>query len=145
MTVVPSISIPTKFITSRPNEGFRRTSFYSVRTRRRSEEVVFAPFRICWRLVAGILVYKMEATLSRLITAVHILHHQKILDEQGHISVRNPYDASTFFTSTVPAILVSSKNDIHQWHVGDCSPVATPYSGCQVVEVVPEFSEHYID
>jgi ribulose-5-phosphate 4-epimerase/fuculose-1-phosphate aldolase len=87
----------------------------------------------------------MEATLSRLITAIHILHQQNILDEHGHVSVRNPHDPSTFFTSNVPAILVSSKNDPHQWHVRDCSPVAIPYNGCQAVQTVPEFSEHYID
>ncbi|KEF54993.1 uncharacterized protein A1O9_08645 [Exophiala aquamarina CBS 119918] len=87
----------------------------------------------------------MEPTLSRLITAAHILHQQQILDEQGHISVRNPHDPSTFFTSNVPAILVSSKNDLHQWHVRDCSPVTNPYNGCQAVQTVPELSEHHID
>jgi ribulose-5-phosphate 4-epimerase/fuculose-1-phosphate aldolase len=87
----------------------------------------------------------MEETLSRLITAFHILHQHQLLDEQGHISVRNPRDPSTFFTSNLPAILVSSKNDLNQWNVVDGSPVSVPYSGCQVVHTVSELSEHYID
>lgn len=87
----------------------------------------------------------MEETLSRLITASHILHQHQILDEKGHISVRNPHDPSTFFISHVPAILVCSTNDLSQWHVRDSSPVAAPYGGCQTVQTVAEFSEHYID
>ena len=86
----------------------------------------------------------LDETLSRLITAFHILHQHGILDEHGHISVRNPYDPSTFFTSNVPAILISSKSDLNQWNVSDGSPVAIPYNGCQAVQVVPETSEHYI-
>lgn len=87
----------------------------------------------------------MEETLSRLITAIHILHQHQILDERGHISVRNPQDPSTFFISNVPAILVCSKNDLSQWHVIDSSPVAVPYDGCQTVQTAAELSEHFID
>jgi ribulose-5-phosphate 4-epimerase/fuculose-1-phosphate aldolase len=85
----------------------------------------------------------LDETLSRLVTAFHILHQHGVLDEHGHISIRNPYNPSTFFTSNVPAILVSSKSDLTQWNV-DGSPVVVPYSGCQTVQVVPPTSEHYI-
>jgi ribulose-5-phosphate 4-epimerase/fuculose-1-phosphate aldolase len=86
----------------------------------------------------------LDEALSRLISAFHILHQHQILDEYGHISVRHPRDPSTFFTSNVPAILVSSKNDLNQWNVVDGSPVTVPYSGCQAVQIAHEFSEHYI-
>ncbi|KIW28893.1 uncharacterized protein PV07_04748 [Cladophialophora immunda] len=90
----------------------------------------------------------LDSTLSALITAFHILHRYKILDEHGHISVRHPTDPSTFFTSNVPAILVFSKRDLNQWRVRDGSPVTEshPTTGCQIVEAdkVPEGSEHYL-
>jgi ribulose-5-phosphate 4-epimerase/fuculose-1-phosphate aldolase len=87
---------------------------------------------------------ELDDILSRLITAFHVLHQHRILDEHGHISVRHPQDPSTFFTSNVPAILVSSKNDLNQWNVANGSPVLIPYSGCQTLQTIPEFSEHYI-
>jgi len=86
----------------------------------------------------------MDETLSRLITAFHILHQQQLLDEHGNVSVRNPHDPSTFFTSNVPAILVSSKNDLNHWNVVDGSPVTIPHKGCKAVQEIPEFSEHYL-
>jgi len=86
----------------------------------------------------------LEETFSRLITAFHILHRNKILDEQGHISVRNPYDSSTFFTSDVPSILVSSADDLTQWNVFDGSPVTSPDDECQTVRHVSPHSEHFI-
>ena len=86
----------------------------------------------------------LDGILSRLVSAFHILHQHGVLDEVGQISIRNPLDPSTFFTSNVPAILISSKNDLIQWNVSDGSPVASPHNGCRVVEVVPATSEHYI-
>ncbi|KAJ9660511.1 hypothetical protein H2198_002447 [Neophaeococcomyces mojaviensis] len=86
----------------------------------------------------------LDETFSRLITAFHILHTNEILDEQGHVSVRNPHDSSTFFTSDVPPILVSSMNDLTQWNVADGSPVTSPYDGCQTVQQVSPHSEHFI-
>ena len=86
----------------------------------------------------------IDATLSRLITGFHILHQQRIFDEHGHVSVRNPADSSTFFTSNVPALLVSSKSDLNQWNVSDGTPVLNPYVGCRVVQAIPHDSEHYI-
>lgn len=85
----------------------------------------------------------LDRLLSDLITAFHILHKHQVLDEHGEISVRNPQDSSTFFTSNLPAILVSSKRDLNQWYVADGSPVVTPYDGCRTIEQVSEHSEHY--
>jgi ribulose-5-phosphate 4-epimerase/fuculose-1-phosphate aldolase len=86
----------------------------------------------------------LDGTLMGLITASHILHFHQVLDEHGHISVRHPYDPLTFFTTNVPAVLVSSKNDLNQWNVVDGSPVTRPDGGCRMVETISEYSEHYI-
>jgi hypothetical protein len=59
----------------------------------------------------------LDETLSRLVTAFHVLHQHGVLDEHGYISVCNPHDPSTFFTSNIPAILVASKSDLNQWNV----------------------------
>lgn len=87
---------------------------------------------------------RMEETLSRLITAFHILHQHQLLDEHGHISVRNRRDPSSFVTSNVPAILISSRNDGNQWTLSTEPRFPVSYNGCQVVHTVPELSEHYI-
>ncbi|OAL28176.1 hypothetical protein AYO20_09595 [Fonsecaea nubica] len=86
----------------------------------------------------------LDRHLSDLITAFHILHKHQVLDEHGQISVRNPVDPSTFFTSNVPAILISSKADLNQWRVADGSPIANPYDGCHKIDEVSDLSEHYI-
>jgi ribulose-5-phosphate 4-epimerase/fuculose-1-phosphate aldolase len=62
---------------------------------------------------------------SALITANHILHHQKVLDAYGHISVRNPQNSATFFISrSLAPALVTCREDIAEYHVGDASPVS---------------------
>ncbi|KAF2190322.1 arad-like aldolase/epimerase [Zopfia rhizophila CBS 207.26] len=62
--------------------------------------------------------------LSTLIAANHILHYHGILDAYGHISVRNPNNAFTFFLSRVmPPALVSSASDIVEYRIDDASPV----------------------
>ncbi|KAL2424470.1 hypothetical protein ABEF95_010782 [Exophiala dermatitidis] len=86
----------------------------------------------------------LDETLSLLITAFHILHHQGLLDECGHVSVRNPDDPSTFFTSNVPAILLSSRRHLSQWNVRDGSPVTDPVGGCTASEPTSD-SEHFMD
>ena len=86
----------------------------------------------------------LDETLSRFVTAFHVLHQHRILDEYGQISMRNPHDPSTFFTSNVPAILVSSKNDLNEWNVLDGSPVPYSNNGCPIVDDIPPNSEHYI-
>jgi len=65
-----------------------------------------------------------DELFSNLITANHILHHQKVLDAYGHISVRNPQNPATFFISrSLAPALVSRREDIAQYYVDDANPV----------------------
>ncbi len=60
--------------------------------------------------------------LSTLITASHILHYHSVLDAYGHISVRNPGNASTFFLArTLAPALISSIEDINELNIDDAS------------------------
>ena len=57
------------------------------------------------------------------ITALHILHNNNVLDAYGHLSVRNPNNASVFFMSRNEApALVSSPDDIVEYYIQDASP-----------------------
>ncbi|KAF2188480.1 arad-like aldolase/epimerase [Zopfia rhizophila CBS 207.26] len=69
-------------------------------------------------------VANLTQLLSILITANHVLHYRGIFDAYGHISVRNPNNASTFFLSRdlAPA-LVSSPHDIVEYRIDDASAV----------------------
>ncbi|KAH6680162.1 class II aldolase and Adducin N-terminal domain-containing protein [Halenospora varia] len=59
-----------------------------------------------------------------LITASHILHFHGVLDAYGHLSVRNPNNASTFFMSRNEApALMASASDIVEYYISDASPV----------------------
>lgn len=65
-----------------------------------------------------------DRLFSTLITANHILHQQNVLDAYGHISVRNPQNPATFFISrSLAPALVSSREDIEEYHVEDATPV----------------------
>lgn len=65
-----------------------------------------------------------DELFSTLITANHVLHHQNVLDAYGHISVRNPQNPATFFLSrSIAPALVSSREDLEEYHVEDASPV----------------------
>ncbi|KAJ9639834.1 uncharacterized protein PV06_10186 [Exophiala oligosperma] len=86
----------------------------------------------------------VDQVLSGLITAFHILHQHQVLDEHGQISVRNPREPSTFFTSIVPAILISSKKDLNQWNVTDGSPVDDPYPDVEKVARVSPMTEIFV-
>ncbi len=68
----------------------------------------------------------ITSILSTLVTANHILHYHSVLDAYGHISVRNPENASTFFLarSLAPA-LVSSAEDINELNIVDASHTDT--------------------
>ena len=67
----------------------------------------------------------ITAVLSTLITANHILDYNSILDGLGHISVRNPLNASTFYmTGKAPPALVTSAQDLAEYYISDGSPVA---------------------
>ncbi|KAI0457523.1 class II aldolase and Adducin N-terminal domain-containing protein [Xylaria acuta] len=70
----------------------------------------------------------VSANLTQLfatfINALHILHHNGVLDAYGHLSVRNPANPATFFLSrNVAPALVSSPDDIVEYYVSDASPV----------------------
>ncbi|KAI5361326.1 Putative class II aldolase/adducin [Septoria linicola] len=61
---------------------------------------------------------------STLITANHILHYHDVVDAYGHISVRNLQNPNTFFISkSLAPALISSREDIEEYHVSDASPV----------------------
>lgn len=65
-----------------------------------------------------------ESLLSTLVVANHILHYHDVVDAFGHISVRNPNNASTFFLSgSLAPALVSGLDDLVEYHVEDASPV----------------------
>jgi ribulose-5-phosphate 4-epimerase/fuculose-1-phosphate aldolase len=65
----------------------------------------------------------ITSILSTLITANHILHYHSVLDAYGHVSVRNPENASTFFISrTLAPALLSSAEELIEHNVADGSP-----------------------
>ena len=67
----------------------------------------------------------ITAVLSTLITANHILDYNSVLDGLGHVSVRNPLNASTFFmTGKPPPALVTNTQDLAEYYVSDASPVS---------------------
>ena len=72
-----------------------------------------------------------QETFSKLITAFHILHKQGVLDEYGHIALRNPADPWTFFSSAQPANLIASPSDLFHWNVADGSALTNPAGGAQ--------------
>lgn len=51
-------------------------------------------------------------------------HNCPSLLAYGHISVRNPQNPNTFFTSkSLAPALVSGREDLEEYHVSDASPV----------------------
>jgi ribulose-5-phosphate 4-epimerase/fuculose-1-phosphate aldolase len=58
------------------------------------------------------------------INALHILHAYRVLDGYGHLSVRNPNNASTFFLmrELAPA-MVSGRDDIGEYRILDAESV----------------------
>lgn len=66
----------------------------------------------------------LDQTVSLLITASHILHHNAVLDAYGHLSARHPTNPSTFLMprNLAPA-LVSKGFDIVEYNVSDGEPV----------------------
>jgi ribulose-5-phosphate 4-epimerase/fuculose-1-phosphate aldolase len=66
----------------------------------------------------------MTLAFSSLITANHILSFYNVLDAYGHISMRNPANASTFLLSRdLPPALVSNTSDIVEYLVETAGPV----------------------
>lgn len=74
---------------------------------------------------ANMVAINLTATLSTLITANHILDYNSVLDGLGHISVRNPLNASTFFmTGKPPPALVARASDLSEYNIDDGAPVS---------------------
>lgn len=66
----------------------------------------------------------LEDLFKGLVTACHILHYHGVLDAYGHISVRSPDNASTFWMPcNMPPALVSSPDDLVEYHVDSAEPV----------------------
>jgi ribulose-5-phosphate 4-epimerase/fuculose-1-phosphate aldolase len=79
----------------------------------------------------------LEDLFKGLVTASHILHNHGILDAYGHISVRSPDNAQTFWVpcNMAPA-LVSTPEDLAEYNVEDASPVEK--------DAKPGYIERYI-
>lgn len=74
--------------------------------------------------VANMVAANSTTIFNTLITASHILHYNGVLDAYGHVSVRNPNNALTFFMSRNEApALVASASDIVEYLIADASPV----------------------
>ena len=82
--------------------------------------------------------------LSRLITASHVLHQQGVLDERGQISIRSPTQPNTFFTSNMPAVIISTRNDIEQRNVSSGSLTLGPNMKDRSDLPADSDSEHFI-
>jgi ribulose-5-phosphate 4-epimerase/fuculose-1-phosphate aldolase len=66
----------------------------------------------------------LEDLLKGLVTASHILHHNGILDAYGHVSVRSPDNAATFWMPcNMPPALVSSQDDLVEYNVDGAEAV----------------------
>lgn len=66
----------------------------------------------------------LEDLFKGLVTASHILHRHDVFDAYGHISVRSPDNAATFWMPcNMPTALVSSPDDLVEYHVESAEPV----------------------
>ncbi|KAF2709443.1 hypothetical protein K504DRAFT_406591 [Pleomassaria siparia CBS 279.74] len=66
----------------------------------------------------------LEDLFRGLVTASHILHNHGVVDAYGHISVRSPDNAKTFWMPrNTPPALVSSPEDLIEYNVEDATPV----------------------
>lgn len=66
----------------------------------------------------------LEDLFKGLVTASHILHYHGLLDAYGHISVRSPDNAKTFWMpANMPPALVSTPDDLVEYNVEDATAV----------------------
>lgn len=66
----------------------------------------------------------LTSLFNTLITGLHILHYNGVLDAYGHLSVRNPNNGSNFFMSrNLAPALVANSSDIVEYRVEDASPI----------------------
>ena len=67
----------------------------------------------------------LEVLISNLISSLHILHNNSVLDAYGHVSIRHPHDASLFLMprNLAPALISSPTEDIVCYHISTAEPV----------------------
>ena len=66
----------------------------------------------------------LEDLFRGLVAACHILHYNGILDAYGHISVRSPDNAATFWMpANMPPALVSTPDDLVEYYVDGAEAV----------------------
>ena len=66
----------------------------------------------------------LTAVFNTLITGLHILHYNGVLDAYGHVSVRNPNNGSNFFMSrNLAPALVANSSDLVEYYVDDAAPI----------------------
>lgn len=65
-----------------------------------------------------------KQTFRDFIDGCHILHHHRVLDAYGHLSVRNPHNPKTFFMSRdmAPAT-ISSDRDLVEYYIKNAESV----------------------
>jgi hypothetical protein len=80
----------------------------------------------------------LEDLFGGLVTACHILHYQGVFDAYGHISVRSPDNAATFWMPcNMPPALVSSQDDLVEYKVDSAEEV-------EKTNVKPGYLERHI-
>lgn len=78
----------------------------------------------CHYTYSAMVLANLTAVFDAFITASHILHNNGILDAYGHVSIRNPNNASTFFMSrNIAPALIASPADIVEYRISDASAV----------------------
>jgi len=66
----------------------------------------------------------LTTVFNTLITGLHILHYNGVLDAYGHVSVRNPNNGSNFFMSrNLAPALVANSSDLVEYYVDDAAPI----------------------
>ncbi|CAD0083059.1 unnamed protein product [Aureobasidium vineae] len=66
----------------------------------------------------------LTTLFNTLITGLHILDYNGVLDAYGHMSVRNPNNGSNFFMSrNLAPALVANASDLVEYYVDDAAPV----------------------
>ncbi|KAF2160435.1 hypothetical protein M409DRAFT_29059 [Zasmidium cellare ATCC 36951] len=66
----------------------------------------------------------LRDSLSRLITANHILDHHGLVDAFGHISLRDPEDPSKFYmTGQQSPAFIANETDLAHYNISDGSPM----------------------
>lgn len=79
----------------------------------------------------------LEDLFKGLVTASHILHCHGVLDAYGHISVRSPDNAATFWMPcNMPPALVGFTEDLVEYHVESAEAVEK--------DAKPGYIERYI-